>query len=156
MTAVENQQNTQAYFDKFRLLLEAGETLSLPVLGSSMTPFLVHQRDEVWLRKPEKALKKGDIVLYQRRNGDYILHRICRIQDGSYTMIGDAHQVKEPGILPYQMVGVVIRVRRKGKILEPGSFWWSFFAQFWLWVIPLRKAFMKLYTLIPHLFRRSV
>ena len=92
------QQDTQAFFEKYRLLLNAGETLSLPVLGNSMSPFLVHQRDTVWLRKPDRPLRKGDIVLYQRSNGAYILHRICGTQKESFTMIGDAHQTPEPGI----------------------------------------------------------
>ena len=149
------QQDTQAFFEKYRLLLNAGETLSLPVLGNSMSPFLVHQRDTVWLRKPDRPLRKGDIVLYQRSNGAYILHRICQIREESFTMIGDAHQTPEPGITRDQIFGLVVRIERKGKILEPSSFWWKFFSLVWIRLIPLRRFFQKVYALIFHSFRRS-
>jgi len=33
----------------------------------------------VFLEVPKKPLKAGDIVLFSRENGDYVLHRIKKI-----------------------------------------------------------------------------
>lgn len=128
-------------------LLEQADSVPLTITGSSMTPFLAHGRDTVFLSKVCRPLKKGDMILYQRRTGQYILHRICRVHPDCYDLIGDAHTVIEPGIRPDQVLAVVNTVRRKGKILKKGDFWWDFFAGFWLRIIPLRPALRKLYGL---------
>ena len=67
-------------------LLEEAEYVPLVISGGSMTPFLAPGRDIVYLSKADRILKRGDMVLYQRKNGDYVLHRILRADHGSYTM----------------------------------------------------------------------
>ena len=142
---MEAYRNTEQFMEKFRLLLENGEELPLPVQGSSMAPFLADRRDLVWVRKPTEPLKVGNVVLYQRSNGQYILHRIHSIQTDSFTMVGDAHQVLEPGIRREQIFGQVTRVFRKGKQLGPESFCWKFFAVVWIRMIRLRPIAMRAY-----------
>lgn len=85
------------------------------------------------------------MILYRRRNGKYILHRICRVHPDCFDLIGDAHTIIEPGILPEQVLAVVRTVRRKGKLLKKGDFWWDFFAGFWLGIIPLRSVIRRIY-----------
>ena len=128
-------------------LLEATDSVPLTISGNSMTPFLVHGRDTVFLSKVTRPLKKGDMILYQRRNGRYILHRICRVHPDGYDLVGDAQTVIEPGIRPEQVLAIVNTVRRKGKILSHGSFRWNFFEGFWLRVIPLRPVIRRVYGL---------
>lgn len=151
---MEYLKDTQMYMEKYRLLLASGETLSLPVLGSSMSPFLVHGRDTVWLTAPGKPLKAGDIVLYRRSNGQYILHRIYKAHDGTYTLIGDAHTVLESGIREDQIFGIVVYARRKGKIQKPGTFCWFFFERIWIRMIPMRPLLLRIYTWTSRIFRR--
>ena len=72
-----------------RLQLEKGGRSSLLVTGISMYPILRHRRDTVELVKPER-LRRGDLVLYQRDSGQYILHRIItRPKDGAFICSGD-------------------------------------------------------------------
>ena len=153
---MKNMENTAAFMEKYRLLLEQGETLTLPVLGGSMAPFLVDRRDAVWLTAPARPPRVGDIVLYQRKNGAYILHRICKKQGGVYTLVGDAQTIVEPGIEENQIFAVAVRARRKGKTQKPGCFWWEFFARIWVRVIPLRPALLRAYSLLTKPFRRSL
>lgn len=126
-------------------LLEEVDSVPLVISGSSMTPFLVHRRDTVYLSKADRPLKKGDMILYRRDSGAYILHRILRIEEGGYTLVGDAQTWLEPGIREDQVLALVTAVRRKGKLLRPGSFWWEFFEKVWLRMIPLRPVLMRLY-----------
>ena len=79
--------DTALLLESYRDLLQTVEMLPLVVTGNSMLPFLVHKRDTVYLTKIKKPLKVGDMVLYQRLNGEYILHRICRIKDKTYCMV---------------------------------------------------------------------
>lgn len=122
------------------------EALPLTISGNSMSPFLVHGRDTVYLSRITRPLQRGDVVLYRRTNGDYILHRIHSVQGDSFTMIGDAHYGLEAGIQRQQILAVMTSARRKGKLQQPGCFWWEFFQKIWLAMIPLRRPVMVLYT----------
>ena len=125
---------------------EAVEALPLTISGNSMAPFLVHGRDTVYLSRISEPLKPGDVVLYRRKNGSYVLHRIHSIQSPFYTMAGDAHPGVEPGIHRDQILAIMTCAKRKGKLEQPGTFWWEFFRTTWLRIIPLRKTAMGLYS----------
>ena len=136
----------EVLMDQLLGLLEDTESVPLVISGSSMTPFLVHGRDTVYLSKVAHPLKKGDMILYRRDNGAYILHRICRVDGETYTLIGDAQTQLEPGVRQDQVLAVVNAVCRKGRILHCGNFWWDFFAQIWIRMISLRPAAMAVYS----------
>ena len=74
--------------------------------GTSMTPLLKSGRDRVYVEKIVKPLKKGDIALYKRDNGEYILHRVMRAKNGVFTFCGDNHYVLEPNVKENQILGV--------------------------------------------------
>lgn len=135
--------DTNAYLDTVCELLRQGEThVAIPVTGGSMVPFL-HSGDMAYLDLPDTPLKKGDIVLYTRENGRYILHRIQKVNpDGSFIMVGDAQQGLE--LLPRRELihARVTSARHKGKLIKPGQFRWWFFQHVWLWVIPYRHRLM--------------
>lgn len=134
-------------------LLEETESVPLVISGSSMTPFLVHGRDTVYLSKVTQPLKRGDMILYRRDSGAYILHRIYRVEQDSYTLVGDAQAWLETGIRPDQVLAVVSAVRRKGKLLKKGSFWWDFFEKVWIRMVPLRSAVRGVYSRVKKLFK---
>ena len=136
----------EVLMDQLLGLLEDTESVPLVISGSSMTPFLVHGRDTVYLSKVAHPLKKGDMILYRRDNGAYILHRICRVDGEIYTLIGDAQTQLEPGVRQDQVLAVVNTVCRKGRILHRGNFWWDFFAQIWIRMISLRPAAIAVYS----------
>ncbi len=129
-------------------LLDDTDGVPLVISGGSMTPFLVHGRDTVYLSKVTGPLRKGDMVLYQRVGGAYVLHRVLKVDEGSYTMIGDAQIHREPGIRPSQIRAVVTAVRRKGKLLKKGSFWWDFFEKVWIRMVAIRPAVRKVYVML--------
>lgn len=127
-------------------VMEETGTVPLVISGCSMTPFLLHGRDTVYLSTVDRPLKKGDMILFRRDSGAYILHRILKqAEDGTYTLVGDAQTWLEPGIRADQVLALVTAVRRKGRLLKPGSFWWTFFEKVWIRLIPYRPRILKLY-----------
>ena len=133
-----------------RILREKPDTKDLPLLisGNSMSPFLIHHRDTVYLSALTRPPRRGDIVLYQRRDGQYVLHRVYSLQGDTCTMLGDAQTQLEPGIGLHQIRAIVTGVRRKGKLLTPDSFWWLFFERIWIRIRPVRRPIHRLYTLL--------
>lgn len=69
-------------------LAEKGRAV-IRTVGVSMEPMLHANRSTVSLVRPERALRKNDVVLF-RRGGEYVLHRIIRLMpDGRYVIKGD-------------------------------------------------------------------
>lgn len=131
-------------------LLDYTDTVPLVISGNSMSPFLIHERDTVFLSKIKAPLKKGDMILYRRDTGAYILHRICKAEGAVFSLVGDAQTLVERGIRRDQVLAIVSAVRRKGKILKPGSFWWDFFEKVWIRLIPFRPFIVRVYSLLTH------
>ena len=76
-----------------------------------------------------------------------MLHRICKVKDGSYYIVGDAQTEIEGPVRREQIFALVTRVQRKGRLLGPGNFWWEFFARVWVRLIPLRPLLVRAYGL---------
>ena len=108
------------YIPVLKDLVEEGKEVSMMISGSSMNPFLIHQRDYILMKKPEEELKAGDMVFFQRRD-------------------------KAGPIDKEQVFAIITKVKRKGKWITPGDFWWEFFEHIWLHLIPFRRFLMKLY-----------
>ena len=132
-------------------LLDEVQAVPLVISGGSMSPFLINGRDTVYLSKISRPLKKGDMVLYRRAGGAYVLHRIFKVEDGSYTMVGDAQTYLESGIRPDQSCAIVTAACRKDKLLQKGSFWWDFFEIVWIRLVPLRPALKNMYSFVKQL-----
>ena len=137
--------DTVEYVSVLRELTEAGQEVSMRISGNSMSPFLIHGRDSICFRKPDRPLKAGDMVFFQRLSGQFVMHRICKVRPEGYYIIGDAQQVIEGPVQREQIFALINKVNRKGKLIGPGDCWWEFFAHVWLNVIPLRRIFVKLY-----------
>lgn len=140
--------DTQEYVSVLKELVEEGHQVSLLISGSSMSPFLIHHRDTIYFKKPDRELKVGDMVFYRRSNGKYVMHRIRRIRPEGFYMIGDAQTKIEGPLQREQIFGLVTAVERKGKLIRPGDFWWDFFARVWLRIIPLRGLINRIYKAI--------
>ena len=140
--SVKRVVDTTAYLSVLRELVENGESVSVLISGMSMFPFLCHDRDTVFFQAPDRDLRKGDIVFYQRRNGKFVMHRICMVKDDGYYIVGDAQDVIEGPVSRDQIFAVVTRVLRDGRELDPSSLTWKFFEIIWIRVIPLRRYLM--------------
>ena len=140
--------DAQEYMAVLRGLIEEGHQVSLLISGSSMSPFLIHHRDTIYFKKPDRELKVGDMVFYRRGNGKYIMHRIRRIRPEGFYMIGDAQWEIEGPLQREQIFGLITAVERKGKLIQPGDFWWEFFAKVWLRIIPLRRLIHRIYQVL--------
>jgi hypothetical protein len=142
---------------KSRVSLEEFSTVVLPMLeknidvtitttGNSMYPLWVHKRDSVLLTSCDKFnLRKGDIPLYKRANGQYVLHRIVKVNKDSYDMCGDAQWNIEYSVPKENIIAVVKAFTRKGKEYSCKSSVYSAYSILWMWLFPLRKLNIRIY-----------
>ena len=132
-------------------ILSSDGAVPIVVSGSSMFPFLKHGRDIVYLRAcTEKDLKRGQILLFKRKDQAMILHRIRRVlPDGHLVMNGDG-QVWCERISPDQVIAVVSSVERKGKCMSCDSPWFGLWNLCWYPTRPIRAALFKMGRLVLH------
>lgn len=128
------------YLPVLKELIAEGREVRLNVRGSSMLPFLADGRDSVIIAKISSELKKGDIVIFQRKTGAYIMHRIWRADKTrkQYYLVGDAQDVIEGPVSEEQIFGIITSVCRKGKWIRPGDMCWWFYDKVWRIMRPFR------------------
>ncbi|MBO5051644.1 MAG: S24/S26 family peptidase [Clostridia bacterium] len=106
----------------FRAVLESGGTFTLKPRGNSMRPTIIPGRDSVSIVTLEGQASVYDILLYQRQNGSFVLHRVAKVErDGTYTMCGDYQVVLERGIRQEDVIGVVTTIHQPQGDLVRGT-----------------------------------
>ena len=140
--------DTREYISTLRSLTEEGYEVSVTISGNSMSPFLMHQRDPIYFKKPDRKLVRGDMVFFQRADGNYVMHRIWKVKEDGYYIVGDAQNIIEGPVRQEQIFGLITKVQRKGKWAEPGDFWWDFFERVWIGMVPIRRPIMRMYSLL--------
>ncbi len=124
--------------------IEAGSEVVLIVTGNSMRPFLASCRDQVVLKKCDAStLQIGDVPLYRRADGQFVLHRIVDIGASTYTMCGDAQTEKEYGVPNNRILAVAVGFHRKGKYVACTDFWYRVYVRVWMVLRPVRPILLK-------------
>ena len=87
-------------------IVEEGGVFPLVVTGVSMRPFLTPEKDTVFIEKalPDE-LKKGDVVLIYR-SGIPLLHRIYKLDEKGFFLIGDAHAKQDGFFFNEELIGI--------------------------------------------------
>ena len=127
----------------FAQLLERDGALAYTNKGISMMPLLRQDRDIMIIEKRDPPYKKYDAVLFLRDNGQYILHRIMKVMDGKYYIIGDNCPSGET-VREEQILGVLTGVKRDGKLIRENDRRYRCYVRFWWAIFPLRKGWMRL------------
>lgn len=136
--------NTDIWLSEIADILKSGNEAPLTVTGSSMLPFLRNEKDAVLL-SGAKSVRKGDVALYKRENGQYVLHRVTkRKKDGLY-FCGDAQYSLEGPLPETCILAVVVKARWRGKWIGKGHPVWFFFEKIWPNILPIRKILVRLY-----------
>ncbi|MBO5929506.1 MAG: S24/S26 family peptidase [Clostridia bacterium] len=142
-----NKKETRMPFaDIMPLITESfrqGLTATIPVAGNSMWPLFSHKRDCAVLSPVDGDLRRGDVPLYRRPDGKYVLHRIIRVTKDEYVFTGDAQTQLER--LPKTcVVAVMTAFVRKGKTVDCCNKWYRFYSHSWMLVRPLRPLLIWL------------
>ena len=122
-------------------LLQSGKTVRFSPKGTSMLPMIRQGIDTVVLAPLTGELKKFDLPLYQRDNGQYVLHRIVKVGQ-TYTCVGDNQIAKEEGLRHDQMIAVVVAFTRGKKRYSVHCFRYWLYCRFWCYSRPIRRLWL--------------
>ena len=110
--------------------LKNGNSVRLFPKGTSMLPMLRQGIDSVILSPISGKLNKYDLPLYQRGNGQYVLHRIVEVGE-TYSCIGDNQFCYERGLRHEQMIAVVTEFFRGEKKISVNCLSYRLYCRFW-------------------------
>lgn len=123
--------------------LEHGQSVRFAPKGTSMLPMLRQGIDSVVLSPLPEQLRKYDLPLYRRKNGQYILHRVVGVGD-CYTCIGDNQFEYEKGVEQTQMIGVVTAFFRDEKEYKVNALSYRLYCRFWHYSRPIRLIWRRI------------
>lgn len=124
-----------------RCLQENGYVV-VPITGTSMWPLLKEGESQVYLvAKEGKKLKKEDIVLYRRKDGTLILHRIMKMNDSHVCWMCGDHQWRwDEKVQEDQILAIAQGFFRKGKYIEEDVWWYRLYKRFWNGNMVIRRC----------------
>jgi hypothetical protein len=136
-------------------LVGEGVSVSFPVNGCSMLPFIVGGRDSVILEKPEN-LRVGDVVLahaipdnvalLENAEKRYFIHRIVALSDENVVLMGDGNLVQREYCKRSEVYAkVVCVVQPNGKKCPTGAFGGRIAAKVWYILLPVRRYLLWIY-----------
>lgn len=105
--------------------------------GDSMEPLLFHHSTRVVIVKAHFPLKKGDLPVYKRPSGQFVMHRIVDVKEPYYYTRGDNRYFKEE--VPQEWIlGIVKEIYRKDKHFMVSDWRYRIYVKVWNIIFPLR------------------
>lgn len=101
-------------------LLERDGIITYKVIGKSMEPMLLSNKDLITIRKttPNSLLQENDVVLFKKKDL-LVLHRIVQVQpNGMFSILGDNCSQIDKNIKRKDILGILIGFVHNGKHYE--------------------------------------
>ena len=114
----------------------------VPISGTSMWPLLKERNSQVQLVSGRtKQLKKGDIVLYRRKDGTLVLHRIIKIvKRNTYLVCGDHQWKLEEQIREDQILAAAQGFFINGRYIDEKTWWYRLYKKIWNGNLTIRRC----------------
>ena len=126
-------------------LVGEGVSVTLPVNGNSMLPFIIGGRESVILQQPSH-LDVGDVVLAWVKGGYYVVHRIIAIDSDAVTLMGDGNLAITEQCGKSDIKALVTHVvDANGRRHEIDSQWRRCAARLWWHLRPIRRYLLAIY-----------
>ena len=129
-------------------LMDEGYTITLPLKGFSMRPFLEDGRDKALIAKAQDV-HIGDVVLAEIAPKCFVFHRVTAVSKNKITLRGDGNLYEEHCDI-CDVKGIAIGFYRKGstRIDHVNGIKWRLYSQLWMELYPIRRYLLAAYRKI--------
>lgn len=127
-------------------------TVVLTVTGGSMLPLLAGGRDRVTLGPVPERLRRGEVLLYRRADGSYVLHRLTGFgQDGHARFLRGSGQTRAGagGSGREQVIARAVAFERKGHFFTRRAPGYRVYCALWPRLRWCRQAIFHLRAVLP-------
>ena len=137
--------NDNGFIEEALRLVQKGVTVTFPVTGQSMLPFIIGGKESVILHAPGLTAV-GDVVLAWVDGNRYVVHRIINIDGDRVTLMGDGNvRGTEHCLLKDVKARVTHVVSADNKKRDLYSRWRMLGAKVWYWLRPIRRYLLAIY-----------
>lgn len=117
----------------------------LPVTGSSMLPMLRNGCDVVELVPLDALPVSGDVLFYRRPSGQYVLHRLIRMEDDQTCLMCGDNQWQRELLRVDCVMARVERFTHKGKWIHCKEHQgYLLYTKIWTALFPVRRPIIAL------------
>jgi len=136
-------------------LVASGVSVTFPVNGNSMLPFIVGGRDSLVLMKPD-SVKVGDVVLAFVENSRYVIHRVERIDGEKVTLMGDGNLLLREHCLLFDVKAIATHVVKETGFKCPlDGPRYRLAVKLWIMCLPVRRWLLKFYFVMRKIQNRG-
>lgn len=137
--------NNNGFIEEALRLVQEGVTVTFPVTGQSMLPFIIGGKESVILHAPGLTAV-GDVVVARVDGNRYVVHRIINIDGDRVTLMGDGNvRGTEHCLLKDVKARVTHVVSADNKKRDLYSRWRVRAAKLWYWLRPIRRYLLAIY-----------
>lgn len=119
---MNNDKSNMGNSVSYREIMANNEFFIATPVGTSMMPMIRERIDTIKLVKVDRKLQKYDVILYERPDQTYVLHRIVGVKRGkgeeSYILCGDNQTVLEKNVSINQVIAVMEGYYRGEEYIE--------------------------------------
>jgi hypothetical protein len=124
-----------------------GKTITLPLRGRSMRPFLEDERGDRALLQVAPVYKKGDVVLAEIKPRRFVLHRIVDISGNKVTLRGDGNLACEHCTISDVRAKAIAFYRKGSDKADMTDGWrWRIYSALWTRLLPIRRYLLFIYN----------
>ncbi len=126
-------------------LVDEGVSVTFPVKGYSMLPFIIGGRESVILQKP-LTVRLGDVVLAWVDDCRYVVHRVIGIEGERVILMGDGNIVGVEHCLLGDVKALATHVvDAKGRKHDLYAPWRQRASRLWWHMRPVRRYILAIY-----------
>ncbi len=126
----------------------AGVAVTVCLAGDSMRPFIRRGTDRVTIVPVTRALRRGDVVLFERGDGSYVVHRVRFLKDGFVQTLGDACWNPDGWMPMERVLGLAARFVRNGRVYTLDCSVSRLIGRVWMAALPLRLCYRRALRLL--------
>lgn len=120
-------------------------TVKIPLHGVSMQPLVRKDRDLVTVAPMTRSIQKGDVVLFHRADGAWVVHRVLSCEKEKVQTLGDGCLCPDAPIHKNEVYGLIIKVERGSHCFSIDKKFWRQLGIVWMELLPLRRGCAFLY-----------
>ena len=126
-------------------LVDEGISVTLPVNGQSMLPFIIGGKESVILQKPVEP-KVADVVLAWVEGCRYVVHRIISIKGNDVVLMGDGNIMGTEQCTLSDVKAIATHVvSADEKIRDLNNPWRLLATRLWFQLRPVRRYILAIY-----------
>lgn len=126
-------------------LVDEGVSVTFPVKGYSMLPFIIGGRESVILQRP-LTVRLGDVVLAWVDDCRYVVHRVISIEGERVILMGDGNIVGVEHCLLGDVKALATHVvDAKGRKHDLYAPWRQRASRLWWQMRPVRRYILAIY-----------